>query len=72
MKLKLEEKFRLEHENKLTEIYKRLFGFYRINDKEAKEEIEVEARQLSKDLSDELVRVIGQIYDESVNNNTTS
>lgn len=65
MKLILEDRFIKEHEGKLTEIYKRLFGFYRIDDKEAKSEIDMEARQLSKDLSNEIARVIGQIKSEN-------
>lgn len=66
MDLILEDKFKEEHKNKLEEIYKKLFGYYRTTDAEVRSEIEVEAKQLAKDLSDELARVVGEIrvYDE--------
>lgn len=46
------------HEDKLTEIYKTFFGYYRVTEEEDRKDIEREARQLSKSLANENLRFI--------------
>ena len=58
-----------EHENNLTEIYKKLFGFYSSSDEDVKKEIETEAINLAKELSKENVRLFTSL---NINNKPTT
>lgn len=52
---------RIEHEAKLTEIYKKFFGYDRVSDEEAKTEIKAEAKKLANALSKETMRLLALV-----------
>jgi hypothetical protein len=47
-----------KHTDNLTTIYKKLFGYFRTDDPEAKAEIEAEARELADEIAKETKRLL--------------